>query len=104
LGYGRPAKQTCHTPEFLFAAQPAEVRGRASHVSDFERSLTLNSGVSQSLKALQNWHLTPAQGQEKKKILGCWWVALPPANTPNPDFEKTMTLNSRKLDQRSFLD
>ena len=39
--------------------------------------------LSQSLKALQNRHLTPAQGREKKKILGC--------NTPNPDFEKAMT-------------
>ena len=29
-------------------------------------------------------------GREKKKILGCWRVALPPANTPNPDFEKAM--------------
>ena len=46
--------------------------------------------LSQSLKALQNRHLTPAQGREKKKILGCWRGALPPANTPNPDFEKAI--------------
>jgi hypothetical protein len=31
-----------------------------------------------------------AGGREKKKILGCWPVALPPANTPNPDFEKAL--------------
>jgi hypothetical protein len=42
------------------------------------------------MKALQSRHLTPAQGREKKKILGCWPVALPPANTPNPDFEKAL--------------
>jgi hypothetical protein len=42
------------------------------------------------MKALQSRHLTPAQGREKKKILGCWPVALPPANTPNPDYEKAL--------------
>jgi hypothetical protein len=42
------------------------------------------------MKALQSRHLTPAQGREKKKILGCWPVAKPPANTPNPDFEKAL--------------
>jgi hypothetical protein len=49
------------------------------------------------MKALQSRHLTPAQGREKKKILGCWPVALPPANTPNPDFEKALVGEQRGI-------
>jgi hypothetical protein len=58
------------------------------------------SGLSQSMKALQSRHLTPAQGREKKKILGCWPVAKPPANTPNPDFEKALCTLSRLSQSR----
>jgi magnesium chelatase family protein len=50
------------------------------------------------MKALQSRHLTPAQGREKKKILGCWPVAKPPANTPNPDFEKALGLARNAVD------
>jgi len=59
--------------------------------------------LSQSLKALQNRHLTSAQGLEKKKILGCWRVALPPANTPNPDFDKAMMMEARVFVKSRFL-
>jgi hypothetical protein len=55
------------------------------------------------MKALQSRHLTPAQGREKKKILGCWPVAKPPANTPNPDFEKTLQNRPRDVDIKIIL-
>jgi len=56
------------------------------------------AGLFQSLKALQNMHLTPAQGREKKKILGYGRVSKPPAHTPNPNFENAMISGDYWLD------
>ncbi len=47
------------------------------------------------------WEITGVMGEigyprpkaGENEILGCCWVALPPCNTPNPDFEKAVNWN-----------